>query len=456
MIDLITGHQGFNHITAAQIADINNSMVWGYGNDIVLRLKDGLVTSSGLYVGIGTGYWRANGYDMEITTEETIYVDASSAGTSRIDGFYVEILQDIASGNQRAEFVYVKGTEASVPTAPADPTAPTLTTDVMLQCVKFASATITQNTLVLTDLTKSMSNEITLVKSWIRDNADVYSSLVPYYRGEVVLNSLDGKIYTCDSYCSASTWANNQSHFTETTIVDILDRIGKQSTDLHKYGTCVTAAATIAKTATTYYGDYKLETGKGVYVKMSYNNTATTPTLNVDGTGPKTIKGYDTTAPSTWWKAGDIVHFIYDGSYFIMLPTQGQVADLNGALLQELGLMAYYHQGSKATKNVTKGQCVIYGTLDALHFATANTNITVGTTFDATTNGNVTTRTIGGILTNLNSTVTKSSYIHLSSQTINSGGSYTWTLTSAQIPDDLNEVIAIVPLILGVDRKSVV
>lgn len=334
MIDLITGHQGFAHITAEQVANVNNAMTSGYGTDCVLRLIDGLVTSDGLSIGVGTGYWRANGFDMEITAPETIYIDPSSVGTSRIDNFYVEILQDIASGNQRSELVYVKGTEASVPTPPADPTAPQLTTDIMLQCVQFAAMTVSENTATLTDLTKEIEQvapeDMALVKAWIRDNADVYVSFISHNAGEVVLNALDGKIYVCTSNCGTGNWETNKSHFTEKTIVSILNDVSQAAKKTIPYSTCTTAASTTAKTVSS--DGFTLETGAKIYVRFTYGNTASAPTLNVNSTGAKTIKASASTLPSSWWGDGEVVQFVYDGSYWIMLPTQGQLSDLNNDL----------------------------------------------------------------------------------------------------------------------------
>lgn len=334
MIDLITGHQGFAHITAEQVANVNNAMTSGYGTDCVLRLIDGLVTSDGLSIGVGIGYWRANGFDMEITAPETIYIDPSSVGTSRIDNFYVEILQDIASGNQRSELVYVKGTEASVPTPPADPTAPQLTTDIMLQCVQFAAMTVSENTATLTDLTKEIEQvapeDMALVKAWIRDNADVYVSLISHKAGEVVLNALDGKIYVCTSNCGVGDWETNKSHFTEKTIVSILNDVSQAAKKTIPYSTCTTAASTTAKTVSS--DGFTLETGAKIYVRFSYGNTASAPTLNVNSTGAKTIKASASTLPSSWWGDGEVVQFVYDGSYWIMLPAQGQLSNLNNAL----------------------------------------------------------------------------------------------------------------------------
>lgn len=363
MLDLITGHQGFLHITAEQISEVNRAITAGYGNNAVLRLKDGTLSSTGLSIGVSPGYWRANGFDVQITSAETLYVDPSSVGTSRIDKFFIELLQDIPSGNQRAELVYVKGTEASVPTPPDDPTAPVLTTDIMLDCVCYATALIEENSLTLTDLTKVIQNvtptDMELVKSWIRDNADVYSSIVTHSKGEIVLNALDGKVYECISQCGAYSWEDNAEHFEERTIIDILDRINQQMPDVHKYGTCVTAAATTEKKVTTRLGDCTLELGRVVYVAFSYTNTAASPTLNVDNKGAKTIKGYGSTAPATWWQAGDKVQFIYDGVYWVMMPSQGQVSQLNNettSLKEALNNKIYVESVNTADFALNAGQ----------------------------------------------------------------------------------------------------
>lgn len=70
----------------------------------------------------------------------------------------------------------------------------------------------------------------------------------------------------------------------------------------NNYGTCSTAAATAAKVATlTNSGadNFDLSTGVTIHIKFTYSNTATSPTLNVNGTGAKAIMRYGTTAVST-------------------------------------------------------------------------------------------------------------------------------------------------------------
>lgn len=173
MIDLITGHQGVAHISADQIASINNAMMDNYGANKVMRLVGGELTANGLTIEVGTGYWRANGFDMEVQEAETIYIDPTAAGLSRIDNIYVEILQDIPTGAQRSEIVTVNGEPSATPTAPEAPTAPELNTDILLQVVPLASVTVTEGAMVMTDL--SVAYEM-VTPSEISDIVNVYGA----------------------------------------------------------------------------------------------------------------------------------------------------------------------------------------------------------------------------------------------------------------------------------------
>lgn len=89
------------------------------------------------------------------------------------------------------------------------------------------------------------------------------------------------------------------------------------------YGVCSTAADTVAKVVTlSNRSTFTLSTGAMVVIKFSNNNTATSPTLNVNGTGAKAIKRYGTTAPGTsntanGWAAGALLVLVYDGTYWL-------------------------------------------------------------------------------------------------------------------------------------------
>jgi hypothetical protein len=87
------------------------------------------------------------------------------------------------------------------------------------------------------------------------------------------------------------------------------------------YCTCATAKGTAAKVAYLQgveSNTFTLMTGITVHVKFTYENTASNPTLNVNGTGAKPIMRYGTTAASTSantsWRAGAVVPLTYDGT----------------------------------------------------------------------------------------------------------------------------------------------
>lgn len=83
------------------------------------------------------------------------------------------------------------------------------------------------------------------------------------------------------------------------------------------YGTCSTAAATVAKVVTL--SGFELYTGAQVSVKFTNANTATNPTLNVNSTGAKNIRVNNANITSTYyWSANNTVTFVYDGTYWVM------------------------------------------------------------------------------------------------------------------------------------------
>lgn len=78
------------------------------------------------------------------------------------------------------------------------------------------------------------------------------------------------------------------------------------------YGTCPTAASTATKIATLQDSAvFTLLSGVTVHIKFTYANTASSPKLNVNSTGAKSITN------GTGWAAGDIVSFTYDGTSWL-------------------------------------------------------------------------------------------------------------------------------------------
>lgn len=72
-------------------------------------------------------------------------------------------------------------------------------------------------------------------------------------------------------------------------------------------GTCSTATATAAKVVVL--DNFTLTDGVTIYVRFTYSNTASSPTLNVNSTGAKSIARSD-----NWWMGGAICSFTYHSS----------------------------------------------------------------------------------------------------------------------------------------------
>lgn len=262
-IDLITGHQGVAHISAEQIAELQRAELGGYGDNKVMRMIDGGVTYAGLTITVAAGYWRVNGFDMEIQEAEEILIDPTTTGLSRIDNIYVEILQDIPTGSQRSEIVTVQGEAAASPVAPDAPTAPVLNTDILLQVTPLATVTVTEGAMVMTDLSvayemvtpqelaavetiaenaqtaagnaqttantasTNASNALGMIRS---TSSDAYSSSKAYSVGNHVI--YNNKVYKCITACSAGSWATNQSCFQQTTLTKAVTDLNASLTQL--------------------------------------------------------------------------------------------------------------------------------------------------------------------------------------------------------------------------------
>lgn len=81
------------------------------------------------------------------------------------------------------------------------------------------------------------------------------------------------------------------------------------------YYVCDTAAGTAAKTISAT--GYTLTNGGCIRIKMTYGNTASGVTLNINGTGAKNLY-YDgaQASSSNSWDAGDVLEVFYDGTQY--------------------------------------------------------------------------------------------------------------------------------------------
>ena len=110
------------------------------------------------------------------------------------------------------------------------------------------------------------------------------------------------------------------------------------------YLECSTAAATAAKVVSLE--DYVLNTGSSIYIKFTNQNTADAPTLNINGTGAKSIYYKNTRVLDNGLTNNIIYHMIYDGTNWVIVndiddtipsgssstgaSTSAKVASING------------------------------------------------------------------------------------------------------------------------------
>ena len=162
--------------------------------------------------------------------------------------------------------------------------------------------------------------------------------------GDVSLDDL-GVAFVDDIPTEVSELVNDAGYITSADIPPIPDKTSELVNDSGfitspnvVYCTCATAGGTAAKVADIVSGTLtELHTGDQAIVKFTNANSVANPTLNIAGTGAKSIKRYGTTAPSTSaatsWNAGNSFLFVYDGTYWQMVSwintTYSEITEAN-------------------------------------------------------------------------------------------------------------------------------
>lgn len=146
--------------------------------------------------------------------------------------------------------------------------------------------------LSVTELTKS-HDELSAKVELMPDQ--ITSTVTTAYKAYV-----DGKMETVNSQMSE--------------IRQTADSISLKVTSLEAaYGTCTTGASAADKVAAC--AGFALHKGATVSIRFTYANTASAPTLNVNGTGARRIVS-ESTGSAVRWDAGNTVSFVFSGTYW--------------------------------------------------------------------------------------------------------------------------------------------
>ena len=118
------------------------------------------------------------------------------------------------------------------------------------------------------------------------------------------------------STTAATSKAVKEAYDKANSAVSTVKQDGVTGATVNRFGTCSIAAATAAKTVSITTGTFALEAGAKVTVKFNNANTASSPTLNVNGTGAKNIfhNGAQITSGVNKGLLAGVCDFVYDGT----------------------------------------------------------------------------------------------------------------------------------------------
>ena len=125
-----------------------------------------------------------------------------------------------------------------------------------------------------------------------------------------------GLYVTDDNTESFKTWRESMNATSNSNMTIIDEELAKRSETY--YCTCSTAAGTSTKVVSSANTNFELKTGAIINIKFANGNTASSVQLNVDGTGAKDAR--PVVGESTFsdqWKSGQVISFVYDGTYWI-------------------------------------------------------------------------------------------------------------------------------------------
>lgn len=154
------------------------------------------------------------------------------------------------------------------------------------------------------------------------------------------------------------------------------------------FGTCETAADTAEKVVTC--SEFVLKKGALIAVQFTYENTTTTPSLNVNSTGNIAICGVNGYYMSAnMWRPNQVAQFVYNGSWWIaldQLPASTSyygLTKLSNSVTSTSGSLAAtpyavklaYDRSSWDSISLTNALAIAYGGTGATTAAAARTNL---------------------------------------------------------------------------------
>ena len=189
---------------------------------------------------------------------------------------------------------------------------------------------------IITECINDMNDSLDIVKAHVKETGNVHGLTLADLEISVPIPSsaIPKANGTANAGSSLSYTREDHVHPLQTSVPGNAGTATKLSTarringmsfdgsaDRTNYAVCSTGATTVSKVVSCT--GFNLVTGSEIAVKFSYTNTASNPTLNVNGTGAKAINYDGTVVNAGYLVANRIYTFRYNGTQYEL------VGDLN-------------------------------------------------------------------------------------------------------------------------------
>ena len=200
---------------------------------------------------------------------------------------------------------------------------------------KIANSTITKVKLS-NDVQNSLSKADTALQSETDPTVPAWAKATskPTYTAEEVGAASSNHTHNYAGSSSAGGAATSANKLTTARSINGMNFNG--TTNIVNYGTCSTAAATVAKTVAC--DNFTLTTGAEITVKFTVTNTAASPTLNVNGTGAKAIYYRGSTISAGYLAANRTYTFRYNGTQYELVGDINTDSNTNTAHSHSAGV----------------------------------------------------------------------------------------------------------------------
>lgn len=339
---IIKDSQGTNNIGWKIESNLDNNYILANKNGIGFSSNGGQsFNAAAIYIDPrdGKGHLNANNIVVENLNASAIVVGSTTP--QGLDSVLSSLDTSVSDVSKRTDLYFTCSTSSSTATKVAvlqdSGTIPTITYGTRI-VVKFSNQSKISDTSTSTlklKLTDSGGNELLAEKAidagngkgraWGQSNCWSANSIVSFVYTQITYSGTLTDVWVIQADYNAQQSASTAQTTANTANANALaaqsTADGALARATYLYATCSTAAGTTTKVATISptADNFELFQGCTVTVYFTYENTASSPTLNINNTGAKAIYAEGAALASRYyWSAKSTHTFTYSGTYWLL------------------------------------------------------------------------------------------------------------------------------------------